>query len=637
MTKQDASLNLPRKELIGSVQKGVFALLLALVVGAVGLYKFVDLEFGERAEKQAGLATLMIHTNTAERYWFEWLLSDQRAGVNVSFSEVKESELLPMKLLEVYTHIDLLLSRYQQVNANARFLDVKPELSFLKKITDQHQASRVAKSRRLFVQEKEKIRRFIARAEEQGREFAEQKLALNARNKTLFDYGEWGLLVVFGGIALLLVILSTTLVKRLGKGFQHLHVVLEKHKQGSFASDQNYNVIDEFTDLGRLFENELSARELELSESILDQKLMTLGMSHLTSAFLIADKKGDVKWLSKGFSDLWEQNVSVFEPLFDIDPGIDGPLGERLPDNILSGDHDIKLSLLEGRYSVVVERLTDQESDAISFLVSLTPLSQLAEIEVLRKSLELMVQGTWHYPIRVLRSDSPFQDFSLLLEEIRRSVIDLINAAEHSALQSSLDFKVTKLQQIKTLLTAKINDNCEHLKSIVPVNNVLSESLVSELGNVSSLSHQIDDTILVGYELLLQRLILVEKDVAGQVLLLNDVDRCLNEVRAGVLASLSATEDSSEQIRQRFSIDLEHDISSVQQQIFAMQEGGSLTLSLLESDHSIGAARLERAKQSVNEIQDRIDNLLLEVTRLDDSGNKEIIALIENTDGLDES
>ncbi|MGB7391540.1 MAG: hypothetical protein WA920_10310, partial [Marinomonas sp.] len=125
--------------------------------------------------------------------------------------------------------------------------------------------------------------------------------------------------------------------------------------------------------------------------------------------------------------------------------------------------------------------------------------------------------------------------------------------------------------------------------------------------------------------------------VAEQVLLLNDVDRCLNEVRAGVLASLSATEDSSEQIRQRFSIDLEHDISSVQQQIFAMQEGVSLTLSLLESDHSIGAARLERAKQSVNEIQDRIDNLLLEVTRLDDSGNKEIIALIENTDGLDES
>ncbi|REG82933.1 hypothetical protein [Marinomonas pollencensis] len=634
MTKQETAFNLPRKDLIGTVQKGAFALLLLLLIAAVGLYKFLDLEFEARTAKQSGLTSLMVHTSNAERYWYEWLVNDYAAGVNVSAAKRKENALLPLKLLEVYTHIDLLLSRYQQANPHHHFQNVKPELAFLEKMTGQNSAIKVLKTRRLFVREKQQIRGYIQRAEEQGRELAEQQLALNARDKALLNDGEWGFLIIFGGVAVALLALSVFLVKRLGRGFQHLHVVLEKHQQGSFTSDQHYKITDEFTDLGHLFDSELSSREFTLSESEADKALITQGLSRITSAFLIADAEGDVKWLSHGFSELWQQNASLLEPLFEIDPGLDGPLGERLPETILNDEHDIKLSLHDGRYSLVVERLmVDADSDA--YLVLLPPLSQLAEIEVLRKSLELMVQGAWQYPIRLLRDDSPFQDFAVLLEKIRHSVVDLFDAVSSSDCDKMVDFEITKLQQIKTLLTEKINDNCEHSKSMIPVDNSLPESLVSELDEVSYLTAQFDDVVLVGYELLLQRLMLVEKDVAGQAQLLSDVDRCLNEVRAGVLASLSASEGDSDQIRRRFSIDLDHDISSVQKQIYSMQDAVALTLSLLESDHSVGSARLKRAQQSANEMKVRIDNLLVEMTRLNDGGHKEIVALTENTDGLE--
>ncbi|MEL0637917.1 hypothetical protein V6259_14220 [Marinomonas sp. TI.3.20] len=630
MAKPQSSINSPRRELISSVQKGVFALLILLVVGAVGLYKFIDLEFGERANNQSTLMTLTAHTHTAERYWFEWLLHDKNDAT-------LSSEALSSKLTALYTKIDHQLSLYQRINPKSRFLDVKAELSFLSEVRSHVAERKQLSSPSLSPPEIKKIYTFIEKTKAQSQELKEQELLLNYRNKTIFDYGEWGPFAVFGLIGLVLFVLSVKLVKQLNKGFQHLHVVLEQHKKGHFTLDRDYHVIDEFTDIGRLFDNELSSREFELSDALGNITLMTLGLSKLGSAFLITNNSGDVKWLSKGFSDLWEKNATLFEPLFEIDPGLDGPLGEQLPERILSGDHDIKLSLSDGRYSLIVETLVEESSKKTSFLLWLAPLSQAAEIEVLRKSLELMVQGSWQYPIRVLRDDSPFKNFALLLEEIRIGVQGIISVTSALTLESQPDVRVTKLQQIKTLLALKINDNQDSVKSIIPLNTSLPKVAIDELNDMSSLSRQTHDSLLVGYELLLQQLALVEKDAVGLVQLLDAVDRCLNEVRSGVLSSLSTAKGDSDTARHTFSVDLDHDIDSVQRQIVSMQDMISSTLMLLKSDRSVGVARLNRAKQSVAEISDLMADILKQVTLLSDDrdvvGNS--VAAIKNREELD--
>jgi hypothetical protein len=169
--------------------------------------------------------------------------------------------------------------------------------------------------------------------------------------------------------------------------------------------------------------------------------------------------------------------------------------------------------------------------------------------------------------------------------------------------------KITKLQQIASLIDEKTDHNDRSEKNIV-VSEVLFERFQVELNDVAWLSEQVRDSLILGYELVLQRLALVEKDLSSNVFLLIDVDRCLNEVRAGVLSSLAATEGESEKVRQRFAIDVEHDISKVQDQIEGMKSMAASALSLLESDRSVGVARLNRARESINEMIEQIHGLM---------------------------
>jgi len=163
------------------------------------------------------------------------------------------------------------------------------------------------------------------------------------------------------------------------------------------------------------------------------------------------------------------------------------------------------------------------------------------------------------------------------------------------------------------------------------------EGFQIELNDMAWLSEQVRDSLILGYELVLQRLALVEKDLSSDVFLLSDVERCLNEVRAGVLSSLAAAEGESEIIRRRFAVDLEHDISKVQEQIEEMKSMATSTLTLLESDRSVGGARLDRARESINEMLDRIHALMTKTSSgvsEDVSGN----ASIQKTnDGQQES
>jgi len=164
--------------------------------------------------------------------------------------------------------------------------------------------------------------------------------------------------------------------------------------------------------------------------------------------------------------------------------------------------------------------------------------------------------------------------------------------------------------------------------NLVIIDGASSEGFQVELNDMAWLSEQVRDSLILGYELVLQRLALVEKDLSSDVFLLDDVDRFLNEVRIGVLASLSATEGESERVRRRFAVDLEHDISKVQGQIEGMRSMADSTLSLLQSDRSVGVARLDRARDSINEIVERIHELMAK-TASDLSEEKSVSATVE--------
>jgi len=224
--------------------------------------------------------------------------------------------------------------------------------------------------------------------------------------------------------------------------------------------------------------------------------------------------------------------------------------------------------------------------------------------------------------------------------------------------------KVQELQQIASLIDKKANNNGlsnnelgssgnQKITSVAPitndaqntvpdgfsvqkneVQNLELEGIQIELNDMAWLSEQVRDSLILGYELVLQRLSLVEKDLSSDVFLLDDVDRCLNEVRAGVLTSLSASEGEAENIRRRFAVDLEHDISQVQNQMEGMKTMAATTLSLLEADRSVGVARLDRARESINEIVDKIHGLMAKTTQYDKANDKLIEPL--NGDEWDE-
>ncbi|MGO3345005.1 MAG: hypothetical protein ACTIM4_03790 [Marinomonas sp.] len=630
MSKQQSPFRAPRKELINLIQKGVFSLLLLLIISAIGLYKFIDLELGDRAVKQSSLMMLIEHTHAAELYWYELLLQQQTDTHSSTSSMIQDPLLLHSKLSEIYTQIDLKLAQYKSVDSTSRlhFLTVKDELSFLNVMgTDPIKWSTLSQ------QDRNVIYGFIEKAKEQNSQFSERVGILSYRNQMMIGFAEWAPFSVFGLVALVLIVFSVVLVRRLTGGFQHLHIVLEKHKQGHFTLDSEYQLVDEFTDLGHLLDNELSSREFELSEVLNDISLMESGLSKLDSAFLVADEHGDVKWMSRGFTDLWKVNNSIFEPLFNIDPGIDSPLGERLPDVLLNTDSDIKLSLSNGRYALNLELLRD--ADPTSMLLQLMPLSQLAEITVLEKSLELMVQGSWQYPIKVLRDDSPFKDFAVLLEEVRVGVESIINTVSALDSREKTDTQITKLQQINTRLVLEFSDNHANIKPLFPVIASLPEVDI-ELNDMALLSEKISDTVLVGYESLLQQLVLVEKDILGNTLLLKDVDRCLNDVLMAVHSSLSSAQGQSSQVRHNFSVDLDHDIDCVKKQIASMLEMVSLTHTLIESGHSVGAVRLVRAKALIDELEGRVSNVLALTASQNSTEMEDMMLLQKGSDKLDE-
>lgn len=641
MKKPHSPLSQPRTQLVSTVQKGFFCIVLLLIISAFGLYKFMDVGSDQRSSHNNDLLSLENRLHHAEIDWLEWLsISDSQVSPPQNAHSVEE---IHNALMNEYSEINLQLSVLKKDDYQLSDLNVDDVLSFLKKLE-----KKVKENVPISAQERSSIYDIIKKNNRIDIKLMEVEVSEDFNDAVFNHKITWLLFAVFSGLSIVVILFGYYFVRRLSKGLSHLQLVLERHKQGGLTQDANYHRIDEFTDIGRLVDNELSAREFDrqAAQDCLD--VIQLAIGQLNAPFLIAKHNGDVVWVSQGLMTLWKNNIDKFEAYFEIDDGLDSPLGEQLSSRVLLGLNEARLLLIEGNYVIHIQRIGDvkmnleegQQEVSDYYLMTLTSLSDMAEIEVIRKSAALMRQDVWSLPIRILREDSPFSAFSRDLEGVRQRVQSLIECAQEKQNLADDKVKITKLQQIETLLNKEINDNHSYDEDVlvVPkevVHPLSDVQLLDELGSMSYLSEQIHDSVLVGYELLLQRLTMVEKDIAGDAMLLDEVYRCLNEVRAGVLSSLAATDGESETVRRRFSMDLNHDIDTVQRHIESIKEMVDSTLSLLAADRSVGLARLERAKQSVVELGERI-HVLLDKERSYQQDEASPIGLISKNDNSDQ-
>ena len=597
----------PRKELINRLQKGVVALLLMLLLVFSGMYVAISMSLEQQRQEQAKLDELLVLTHSAKEHWLQWLLlgKDDLNDINDS---IRDAEGFSQTLLREYRLIESRLPNFpilsdESVSESFILLDAKIK----------------QKSGDMLLAESERIAAYdsFAQLKALSEKLQQVSVGLAYEHQLFSDRLMLGCIITFIVLMSILLMLSVRFATQLRTGFSSLQAVLDHYKHNHAPVLAPRNVVDELTDIGHTIDNELASRDFDIRQTQETIELVEKAFGQVDEAFFITNHEGDVSWLSAGAERLWYRNTSLFESLFGIDPGLDDPIGERIADSILQSEDSVVLNLSDGVYQLKVERFVSEGDEDVSSLqsfISIKAKSELAELEVLHHSLKLMSHDVWDAPIRPLRASSPYASFAKSLELTRQNVISAFNALNTLPLQTKSIEKVTKLQQIASLIDEKTNHNEPSGNDVALVDDSLGEAFQGELSDVVWLSEQIRDSLILGYELVLQRLALVEKDLSSDVFLLSDVERWLNEVRAGVLTSLAATEGESEGVRHRFAVDLQHDISNVQKQIEGMKSMTSSTLSLLESDRSVGIARLDKARESVNEVLERLHSMMERAT-----------------------
>lgn len=606
----------PRKELISGLQKGVVALLFVLLLAFAGMYMLMSINLEKQNAQQEKLSELLGLVHSAEEHWLQWLLvGDRLIYSNDNTAKAPSSSHLHQMLVNEYRLLNSQLSDFELTAGS----DVSDSLTLLDSLS-----LKELDTTPLTDSERYAAYSSFERLERLDGELLQISVSLDYERQIFVDRLIWGPVAIFLILASIVMLLATQFGRQLRSGFLSLHHVLDHRKHGHAPQLPPRKVIDEFTDLSHLIDNELASRDFDIDQQRENLSLIEKALSQVDDSFFVTNHQGDIAWLSAGAERLWFRNTPLFESLFGIDSGLDDPIGERIADSILFSDQDLKLNLSDGVYWLSVQHFISESDEDLSGLqrfVSIRTKMDMVEFDILHHSLVLLEQDVWNTPIRLSRQDSPYAGFAKSLEVMRRKVVMLFDALSSSSMQTHSLEKITKLQQIASLIDEKTDHNEQSVSDLVVVNEAPFEGFQVELNDMALLSEQVRDSFILGYELVLQRLALVEKDLSSDVFLLGDVDRCLNEVRAGVLASLAATEGESEKVRRRFAIDIEHDISKVQDQIEGMKSMAASTLSLLESDRSVGVARLDRARESVNEMIERI-HCLMSKTSVNISENK---------------
>ncbi len=592
------SSSAPRKELTQSLQKGVVALLFILVLAFVGLYMLISMNLEKQNLQKEELSELIGVVHDAEEHWLEWLLIEEKNLYNDTVST------------STYYH-HVLVSEYgligQKLDGFDVLFDISRPLAFLELL-----GQRELDIYSLASEERETIHLLFSMLENLENDLVKIGVDLDYERQLFIEQLVWAPVVALLLLALIIIVMSVKFSRQLSSGFSSLHYILDHHKHGHALLVPSRKVADEFTDLVHFMDNELASRNFDLKQKDESFDLIEKSLTKVSEPFYIANNEGDIVWMSLGAEKLWFKNTELFETMFGIDSGLDDPIGERIIESFFTHDEESTLKLSDGVYCLEVHRLAleiEGENENLECFISIKLKSEVAELQILHHSLKLMEQDVWDVPIRMLRSESPYESFAISLEVVRRRVVELFGLINENNEQTPIFEKITKLQQIASLIDEKTNQNGALLSDVVIASESSGDDEV-ELNEVIRLSEQIRNSLLLGYELVLQRLALIEKDLSSDVFLLENVERCLNEVRAGVLSSLSAAEGQSDKIRRRFSIDIEHDISKVQNQIEGMRSMASSTLTLLESDRSVGLSRLNRASLSIDEIVEIVHGLM---------------------------
>ncbi|WP_137169275.1 hypothetical protein [Marinomonas sp. FW-1] len=593
----------PRKELINRLQKGVAALLFMLLLVFSGVYVAISMSLEQQRQEQAKLNELLVLTQSAKEHWLQWLLLGKGDDGDIARSAM-ETDDFSQTLQREYGLIESRLPNFLLLADE----NVSDSLILLDAMIQKEPEQRL-------LTESERMAAYSSfdQLKAINEKLQQTRVSLDYKHQLFADRLMMGCIAAFILLMAILLILSVRFATQLRTGFSSLQAVLDHYKHSHAHVLPPRNVVDELTDIGHIIDNELASRDFDIRQSQESLELVEKALGKVDEAFFITNHEGDVSWLSAGAGHLWYRNTALFESLFGIDPGLDDPIGERIADSILLCEDSVVLNLSDGMYELKVERLapdSEEEASRLQCFISIKAKSEMAELEVLHHSLKLMSHDVWDAPIRPLRASSPYASFAKSLELTRQNVISVFDVLNSLSLQTKPVEKVTKLQQIASLIDEKTNHNKASGNDVALVDDSLGDVFQGELNDVVWLSEQIRDSLILGYELVLQRLALVEKDLSSDVFLLGDVERWLNEVRAGVLTSLAATEGESEGVRHRFAVDLQHDISNVQKQIQEMKSMTSSTLSLLESDRSVGVARLDKARVSVNEVLERLHSMI---------------------------
>ncbi|AEF53865.1 hypothetical protein [Marinomonas posidonica] len=604
----------PRKELINGLHKTVVILLFFLLLAFAGLYYLVNTNLQQQNAKQEQLTELLGLVHSAEEHWLEWLLVEDLKAIDGNLNTSPASHFHQI-LTSEYKLIQDQLVGFDDVQE----ADISGAMALLIAFS-----GRELDTYPLSNQERIQAYQEFEKLESLGDRLMQISVALDYQRELFVGRMVWAPVGLFVVIVLVVIVLAARLNRQLTSGFATIHHVIDHRKHGHASVLPERPLVDELTDLSHLIDHEISSRDMDIRQQLGRLSLIDEAMSVIELPFFMVNEERDIVWQTQGAERLWNKNSQFFESMFGIDPGLDSPVGEQVSESILLSDEALRLSLSDGVYELTVRQFKVQgEESSMRYLIQVQHKSETAEFDVLYNSLKLMSKDVWDAPIRLLRENSPYAIFAHSLEEIRVKVADVIRASNKFVMTTDQAGKITKLQQIASLIDAKTDHNDSEVERPLPVVSVPVPEL--SVHQVMDLSDQIQDSLLLGYEMVIQRLLLVEKDLSSNVILLESVSRCLNEVRAGVLSSLAATEGESDAIRHRFAVDLDHDISEVQGQVQEMSSLIGTTLSLLESDRSVGNARLMRVRETVEDIVKRIEIITTETSaELEDKSQKSV-------------
>ena len=602
MNTRHSPFGVPRKKLVSRLYKSLTALLIVLALAFSGMYVLTNASLQQQADQQTKMNELLNVVNDAQEHWLQWLLIDD--------SEIYEAENvikpiasdLRQTLLRGYR----LIENHNQDANGVPDIDVTETMLFLESLlTEDNDLP-------LTSQERQAAYQAMTQLDVMNNELLRVKVAFDYDREVFSEKLIGYHLALFLFFALVAIFIVVRFARQLNSGFSALHHVVDHHKHRRSANHLPRQVSDEFTDLIHLVDNELSSRQFDLDQQEEKMVLIEGALSHVEAAFFVTNHDGDMVYMSEGARRLWFKDTTVFESMFGIDSGLDNPMGERIADSVLFSDQSVTLSLTDGLHKLTVCAVDSDGlgvSENLQRLISVQPKSDEVEFDVLHHSLMLLEKDVWNMPIRVSRQGSPYAGFAKSLEAVRHKVLALFDSINGAYGLDDTPQKLTKLQQMTSYINGQLADKKDLIQHDEALAEEFSAAISVELADIAVISEQVRDSLILGFELVLQRLALVEKDLSSDVFLLTDVDRCLNEVRAGVLSSLAAAEGEGENIRRRFAVDLEHDISKVQDQVEGMKLLAASTLELLQSDRSVGVARLNRANAAITEMLERMTTL----------------------------